>query len=137
MVYNMEIAATLKHQFDLPLHKERNGKYVLGWIMSTKAIRDVTLLPFMASATDTYRLDSFRKDAAAYMVAHQSQLKTYDELTKGHLTKILKEEEEKKEKEKGEKTKIPSNKRLRTDEENTTKGSTATVTTSLAELQLQ
>ena len=45
MVYNMEIAATLKHQFDLPLHKERNGKYVLGWIMSTKAIRDVTYCP--------------------------------------------------------------------------------------------
>ena len=136
MVYNMEIAATLKYQFDLPLHKERNGKYVLGWIMSTKAIRDVTLLPFMASATDTYRLDSFRKDAAAYMVAHQSHLKTYDELTKGHLTTVLKEEEEK-EKEK-EKTKTPGNKRLRTDEEGTTtKSSTATVTTSLAELQLQ
>ena len=137
MVYNMEIAATLKHQFDLPLHKERNGKYLLGWVIATKAIRDVTLLPFMASATDTYRLDSFRKDAAAYMVANQSNLKHYDELTKGHLTTVLKEEEEK-EKEKGEKAKTPNNKRLRTDEkETTTKNSTATVTTSLAELQLQ
>ena len=110
---------------------------MLGWVIATKLIRDVTLLPFMASATDTYRLDSFRKDAAAYMVAHQSNLKTYDELTKGHLTTVLKEEEEK-EKEKGEKKKTRSNKRLRTDKEETTiNSSTATVTTSLAELQLQ
>ena len=103
--------------------------------MATKAIRDVTLLPFMASSAETHRLDRFRRDPAANMVAHQSNLKTYDELTKGHLTTVLKEEEEK---EKGEKAKTPNNKRPRTDEkETTTKSSTATVTTSLAELQLQ
>ena len=138
MVYTMEHAAALGHAFDLPLHKERNGKYVLGWIMATRAIRDITLLPFMASSVEKHRLDSFRRNPTAYMVEHQFNLKTYDELTKGHLTTVLKEEEEKRNKEKGEKAKAPNNKRPRTDEQETaTKTSTATVTTSLAELQLQ
>ena len=105
MVYTMEHAAALGHALDLPLHKERNAKYVLGWIMATRATRDIFLLPYMASSDSTHRLESFRRTPRAYMVDHQFNLKIYDELTKGHLATVLKEEEENRSKEKGEKAK--------------------------------
>ena len=117
--------------------KERNGKYILGWIMATTSIRDISLLPFMASSDSTYRLDSYRRNPSAYMVEHRYDLKVYNDITKGHLDTVLKEEEKRKD-DKGEKRKEPNNKRPRTDEQETAaKDTTATVTTSLAELQLQ
>jgi hypothetical protein len=137
MMYNMEHAAALGHIFDLPLHKERNGKYILEWIMATASIQDISLLPFMASSDSTYRLDSYRRNPSAYMVEHRYDLKVYNDITKGHLDTVLKEEEKRKD-DKGEKRKEPNNKRPRTDEQETaTQDTTATVTTSLAELQLQ